>query len=311
MDNLLNSLNEYSNVSKLEITSETCCEDYTNHSVSEEKSICRVCGNDINSNISFLPEKCYDNKNQSHHGMPVNELLPDTNLGSVVGGKHYSNYNMRLVQQVNNYSSITYKDRSVLQVFTLIADCCKRHGINDKIVGEAKSIYKHICEKKISRGSNRKGIIAACVFMASKNVGNPRSSKEISKVFDCDSKVITKGIKSVNEILRIHKLGDRVNKERVEYSDLITRFCNNINIEPKQIDEIHLLAKNLLKKYKSELSSCTPSSLSASFIYYYIYLNKLKISKKDLSENTHISIVTIQKIVNLLNDLEIKKNEIY
>ena len=125
------------------------------------------------------------------------------------------------------------------------------------------------------------------------------------------SKVITKGIKSVNEILRIHKLGDRVNKERVEYSDLITRFCNNINIEPKQIDEIHLLAKNLLKKYKSELSSCTPSSLSASFIYYYIYLNKLKISKKDLSENTHISIVTIQKIVNLLNDLEIKKNEIY
>ena len=27
---------------------------------------------------------------------------------------HYKNYNMRLVQQVNNYTSMTYKDRSVM-----------------------------------------------------------------------------------------------------------------------------------------------------------------------------------------------------
>jgi transcription initiation factor TFIIIB Brf1 subunit/transcription initiation factor TFIIB len=303
MDNLLNCLNEYSNVTK-EITSDTCCEDYTNHSVSEEKSICRICGNDITSNISFLPEKCYDNKNQSHHGMPVNELLPGTNLGSIVSGNHYNTYSMRLVQQVNNYTSMSYKDRSVLQVFTNIAECCKRHDINDKIVEEAKGIYKHICNKKISRGSNRLGIIAACVFMAAKNVGNPRSSKEISKVFDCDSKVITKGIKTVNEILRVHKLGGRVNNDRIEYSDLITRFCNNLKLEPGQIKEIHILSKNLLEKYKEQLSSCTPSSLSASFIYYYIHLNKLNISKKDLSDNTNISVVTIQKIVNLLVELE-------
>ena len=305
MDNYLNSLNEYSNKLINEKTcDETCCDDYMNHCVSEEKSVCRICGNDINSNISFLPEKSYENKNQSHHGMPVNELLPDTNLGTVIGGKHYSNYNMRIVQQVNNYSSISYKDRSVLQVFTLIADNCKRHGINDKIVGEAKSIYKHICTKKISRGSNRLGIIAACVFMASKNVGNPRSSKEISKVFDCDSKVITKGIKTVNDILRIHKLSDRITNVRVEYSDLITRFCNNIKVDTKEINEIHILSKTLLEKHKSALSSCTPSSLSASFIYYYIYLNNLNISKKELSDNTNISIVTIQKIVNLLIELE-------
>ena len=303
MDNLLNCLNEYSNVTK-EITSDTCCEDYTNHSVSEEKSICRVCGNDINSNISFLPEKCYDNKNQSHHGMPVNELLPDTNLGSIVSGNHYSTYSMRLVQQVNNYTSMSYKDRSILQVFTNIAECCKRHDINDKIVEEAKGIYKHICSRKISRGSNRLGIIAACVFMAAKNIGNPRSSKEISKVFDCDPKVITKGIKTVNEILRVHKLSARINSDRIEYSDLITRFCNNLNISSEQIKEIHSLSKTLLEKYKDQLSSCTPSSLSASFIYYYIQLNDLNISKKDLSENTSISIVTIQKIVNLLINLE-------
>ena len=33
---------------------------------------------------------------------------------------------------------------------------------------EAKYMYKQISETKISRGENRKGIIASCVFMACK-----------------------------------------------------------------------------------------------------------------------------------------------
>jgi transcription initiation factor TFIIB len=308
MDDYLNSLNEYSNIEKPAINFNSCCEDYNNHSVSEEKILCRVCGLNI-ENISFLPEKYYDNKNSSHHGMPVNELLPNTNLGSVVGGIHYTNYNMRLVKQMNNYISISYKDRSLLQVFQKITECCKRNGINDKIINESHGIYKHISSKKISRGKNRLGIIAACVFMAAKNTGHPRSSKEISKIFDCDAKVITKGIKSVNDILRIHKIGNRINKERVEYSDLISRFCNNLPFNQLQIVEIHDLSKNVLQHYKSDLSSCTPSSLSASFIYYYSLLNELNITKKKISDNTNISIVTIQKITNLLTDIT-NKNEI-
>jgi len=306
MEKYLNNLEELY-PEKLKNVSEdlrSCCSNFINHSLSSEKIICRICGMNINDNISHLPEKSYENKNNSHHGMPVNELLPDTNLGSIISGSHYVNYNMRLVQQANNYTSITYKDRSVLLVFNQITECCKRHDVNGKIIDEAKGIYKHICSKKISRGSNRLGIIAACVFLASKNVNNPRSSKEISKIFDCDSKVVTKGIKSVNDILRTHKIEDRVKKERVSYSDLISRFCNNLNLDLDQINGIHEMSEKLLDKYKIELSSCTPSSLSSSFIYYYIILNDLDISKKEISDNTGISIVTIQKIVKIISELE-------
>jgi transcription initiation factor TFIIB len=304
MDNYLNSLDILyeENVNN----DDPCCNNMDNHFISHEKILCRVCGMDID-NISCLPEKSYENKNNSHHGMPVNELLPGTNLGSVVSGGHYKNYNMRLVQQVNNYTLMTYKDRSVLIVFNQISSCCKRHGINDKIIDEAKGIYKHISAKKISRGSNRLGIIASCVFLAAKNVGNPRSSKEISKVFGCDSKVVTKGIKTVNDIMRMHKLGARVKKDRVNYADLISRFCNNLDLNGKQIEGIHEISLRILTEHKLDLSSCTPSSLSASFIYYYIHINDINISKKEVSDNTSISVVTIQKVVNKL--ININKSE--
>jgi len=300
MDNYLNTLDMLYETS--EDLEDCCCNNHENHSISHEKISCRICGTNID-NISYLPEKSYENKNNSHHGMPVNELLPGTNLGSIVAGSHYKNYNMRLVHQVNNYTSMTYKDRSVLIVFNHITECCKRHDINEKIIDEAKGIYKQISTKKISRGSNRKGIIASCVFLAAKNTGHPRSSKEISKVFDCDSKVVTKGIKTVNDILRMHKLENRVKKDRVDYSDLISRFCNNLNLNGKQINEIHDLSKKILSEYKDNLSSCTPSSLSASFIYYYIHLNNIDISKKDISDNTSISVVTIQKVVTIIINL--------
>ena len=60
----------------------------------------------------------------------------------------------------------------------------------------------------------------------------------------------------------------------------------------------------IIDKYKIELLFCIPSSLSSSFIYYYIILNDLDISKKEISDNTGISIVTIQKIVKIISELE-------
>ena len=51
----------------------SCCEKIENHSICEEKILCRICGGSID-NICQLPDKIYDNKLQSHHGMPVSEL---------------------------------------------------------------------------------------------------------------------------------------------------------------------------------------------------------------------------------------------
>ena len=57
----------------------------------------------------------------------------------------------------------------------------------------------------ISRGDNRDGIIAACVYFACKDEKVPRSSKEIAGYFDIKLQDMTRGIKKFRDNWRLAK----------------------------------------------------------------------------------------------------------
>lgn len=138
--------------------------------------------------------------------------------------------------------------------------------------------------------------------MACKNCGSPRSSSEIAKIMEVNRKIVTKGIKQLNDIIRINKISlDRVILDRVTAIDLIDRSCNDIcELSIEQINDIKLLCSYLTDNHKKELSSCTPPSLSAAVINYYILSNQINIDKTIISEKSNVSIVTIQKITNMI-----------
>ena len=66
-------------------------------------------------------------------------------------------------------------------------------SLNSKVLNQVTKIVSDI---KISRGSNRRGIIAASVFYACKECNVPRSTNELSYIFDIDIKIMTKGCKN-------------------------------------------------------------------------------------------------------------------
>ena len=70
-----------------------------------------------------------------------------------------------------------------------------------------------ITEIKISRGSNRIGIIAACVYFACKSYNVPRSSKEIADIFDINITVMTKGCKNFTNIMNLDKKNKKSYKQ--------------------------------------------------------------------------------------------------
>ena len=204
-----------------------------------------------------------------------------------------------------------YKERSVYKVFLEIQNVCNRHNIPGKIINEAKSIYKIVSSTKISRGTNRAGIIASCVFFACKECDVPRSSKEIADMFGISSNIMTKGVKKCQEIIHM----DKKNKNRISKTkstkpgDFINRFCNKLNIQEKDTEKVLSICKITVENFI--ISENTPPSIASGCIYYFIKKTNKGITKKEISEICKISEVTINKCCKVIEERDELFNKIF
>jgi len=280
----------------------TCCSDMNNFIIHNGITTCKEC-NSIVSNISDGAEWRYYGSSDSKSsdptrcGMPTNVLLPESSVGSTINFKNNSK-SMNQIRRYNNFQGMPYKERSKYKVFNIINDNCIKHNINQKIINEAKSLYSNISEIKISRGSNRDGIIAACVYYSCKECEVPRSTKEIAEIFNLNITVITRGCKNFQEILNLNKKNkNRVQNRSIHPNDFIERFCDNLSLD---ITEIKKICSICLKN--NIIANNTPQSIASGCIYFYIKINNLITTKKDLAGICKISEVTINKCFKKIED---------
>jgi len=275
-----------------------CCENECNFTKRDNIILCRECG-EIISNILEEPEWRYygsdDTKSNdpTRCGMPVNILLPKSSVGSVISNQYSKDSNMFQVKKYQEWTSMTYKERSIYKVFNSISDVCKKSNLPKVIEIEAKSLYKIICETKITRGNNRKGVIASCIYFACKNCNVARSQKEIAVLFDITIPIMTKGCKIFQEIIHMSNDKSRIIKaDSITPEDFIDRFCNRLDIGTKDITNIKKLS---VSAQQYNISDVRPDSFASGIILLYSKNNKLLISKKDISIISNISEVTINK----------------
>jgi len=290
-------------------TQPNCCELPKNYIGDKGVISCRVCYCEITNIIDGPEWRFYgsgDSKSQNptRCGLPVNVLLPKSSLGSSVSGRNRSE-SMNKIGRYQRWNSMPYAERSLYKVFVLIDSKCQANSLQKVISETAKSLYKILSETKISRGSNRTGIIAACVFNACKECGAPRSPNELASIFDIDPKVMTKGCKNYTEIIRLSKSDmSRVhNIKSIDLNDFITRFSHNLHLDGKQIKQITHVSH--LCQDLHLISDNTPPSMASGCIYLYVKALKLEISKKTISDICRISEVTINKCAKKLETSEI------
>ena len=300
---------------KGKVEKKSCCDLKENYQNDNDIIVCKVCLNVI-TNISDNPEWRYygikDNKNSdpTRCGMPVNTLLPESSVGSSVSFNSKT-AQMNQIRKMQQWSGMPYKERSLYKVFIKIQTICTVHNISNKIINEAKSIYKIVSSTKISRGSNRDGIIAACVYFACKDCSVPRSSKEIAEMFNITVNTMTKGVKKCQEIIYMNKTNKgRLSKsETIKPGNFIERFCNKLTIKEEDTKKIIKLCELTLSN--NIISENTPPSIAAGCIFYYIRRKEMDISKKNISAICKISEVTINKCCKMIESKGHLFNEIF
>ena len=284
---------------KNDIKTDTCCDDIENHIKYNGLLSCKCCSNTI-SNIVDGPEWRYYGSNDTKSsdptrcGMPVNQLLPESSVGTSIstrGGKQ----GMHKIRRYQRWNGMPYKERSLLKVFEEITRKCTSNDIPGIIIQEAHGLYKIISSAKISRGSNREGIIAACVYFSCKINKVPRSTNEIAEIFDITVPVMTKGCKKFREIMQLNKVDiNRINNTAtISIDDFIDRFSSKLSLDIEDITNIIGIAQ--LAKYYNLINENSPPSMASGCIYLYIKTNSLTISKKNISDVCKISEVTINK----------------
>ena len=279
---------------------ERCCDVPKHHLFHMGIISCSVCNNTI-TNIIEGPEWRYygvtDTKSSdpTRCGMPVNQLLPESSVGTSISYKGKNRYDMFRLRKYQQWNGMPYKERSLLKVFEEIRRVCNLNEIPIIIINEANSLYKIVSSTKISRGANRNGIIAACVYFSCKINKVPRSTSEIADIFSITIPVMTKGCKKFQEIMQMNKVDiNRINAtDTITMDDFIERFSFRLGLSNEDINHIKDIS-HLSQKYNL-VNENTPPSMAAGCIYLYIKINNLDIHKKQVSGICKISEVTINK----------------
>ena len=299
--NNLNGVEE--DMDEKERVDDSFCVHCNKYSLTNRKGqlVCVSCGNIEGFNIDNGAEWRYygseDSKGSDPNrcGMPTNSLLPEFSLGSVIPFKCNESWDMRKIRNYNTWIGSCYREKSLYNVFETMTIRAKSKGIPGCIIEDAKYKYKIISEAKISRGENRKGIIASCIYEACKENNSTRSTKEIAEIFRITSTSMTKGFKKYNEIMQTIDIEKkRVKEENIsEPLDFINRFCSNLNLENEILDICKYVCIQI-EKYDL-VSENTPTSKAAGSIYLVSYLFNLDLNKRDISTICLTSEVTISK----------------
>lgn len=210
--------------------------------------LCSECGFlllESNHDDEEAPDSPVSDENRDHQNLESIRNLPITNVYDDV---------------VANDSFVKIIPKKGLKLIDVMA---KRLELGTAIIDRARAIYNEVDVLKTCRGRSMNSIVAACLFIACRDVKYPRTLKEISDVADGASK------KGINRAIEAIKKRLDVETWTVQPTELVRRFCSKLGMENNAIKAVQEALQNtqVLDIRRS------PQSVLAVIIYMVMQLS--------------------------------------
>ena len=214
---------------------------------------------------------------------------------------------------------ITYRERSLLQVFEQITITATNNGFDQRTIDYAKDLYVTLVEHFDRRGMSRTSVVASSLYCALKYVNQPRKPKVIADMFHLSVKQFTKSLKYFQEILCMANQRGLITDATAPASHPSTRASNYISnplshlpISRRDYTSIKDVAVNLADTIE-DLDLCPenmPPSLAAGVIALIMrHINRIDITNEIISNVCEVSEGTLTKCLKKLL-LAVKENKI-
>ena len=241
---------------------------------------CTNCGYMCNSNLDMDSELT----DAYSSGSIINKNIEKASLGTNIVGSSYLSKINKWGLWMNNY-----KEKTLLEIIETIKKHCK-DKIPTIIIDNAINVMKDINKARhlsgdnkgsyiIIRGLNKKSLIAASIYYASKKTNYPLTTIEIANLFEITQKDLTKGEKIFDNLLPDSLKKNTIYICKNEIILYVNKYCNLLKINKFYKNKIQDVANNLMN-IEQILIKGNSSLQAIASIYLVIIHYNLDIDKK-------------------------------
>ncbi|KAK7580220.1 hypothetical protein V9T40_000849 [Parthenolecanium corni] len=258
-------------------------------------TICSECGlvvGDRVIDVSAEWRSFTNSEDRCRVGAHENLLLGGSDLSTIIGpatgGSSFDEFGL---PKYYNRNTMTSSDRTLICVFKEIATMADRINLPKTIVDRANYLFKQVHDTQKLRRRPHDILASACLYLACREEGVPRTFKEISAIGNVNMKKISRCYMTLRELLD-------TNVDIIKSDDFMSRFCSKLGIS-------HLIqrAATHIARQAEEMDVAagkSPISIAAAAIYMASQASREKKNLKEIADVTGVAATTIKTSYKLL-----------
>jgi len=282
------------------MSDKVCCPHHPEAALLEDyragDTICSYCGLVVGDRVidvgsewrTFSSESGKEDK--SRVGSTENSLLGSdlsTMIGPSPGGRGPAMYS----NNRTGGASTTTTDRALKDAFNLMTTMSDRINLPRTITDKANLLFKTVYEGRMLKGRANAAIAAACLYIACRQEGVPRTFKEIVAVCSVNKKEIGRCFKL---IVKCHK----TNVELITTGDFMSRFCGTLSLSRQIQKAATTIASRAVDM--DIVPGRSPISVAAAAMYLASQASRDKRGQKEIADIAGVADVTIRQSYKLL-----------
>ena len=292
------------------MSNKICCKFHPEAALIEDyragDQICSACGLVVGDRVidvgsewrTFSSESGGEDK--SRVGATENALLGSdlsTMIGPSPGGRgaggSYSNMSSDAAIYTNRSrpQTTSTSDRALMDAFRTMSNMSDRINLPRTITDRANVLFKVVYEGRNLKGRSNSAIAAACLYIACRQDGVPRTFKEIVAVSAVSKKEIGRVFKL---ILKAHD----TNVELITTGDFMSRFCGTLSLARPIQKAATCIAQKAVDM--DIVPGRSPISVTAAAIYMATQASRDKRTQKEIADIAGVADVTIRQSYKLM-----------
>merc|ERR1712156_465462 len=227
-------------------------------------------------------------------GGPENSLLGSSNLSTMIGPSPIKGGHSYFSSPKYTYASnqnVGVSEKALLSGFGNITNMCDRINLPDVIKQRTQELFKTVYEGRCLKGRANDAIASACLYIACRKEGVPRSFKEIVAIGSVNKKEIGRCFKL---ILKAHQ----TEVEVIQTGDFMHRFCSTLGLSKSTQKAATYVAKQA--EHLNLAPGKSPLSIAAAAIYMATQASDIKKTGAEISEVAGVAATTIRQAYRIL-----------